>query len=59
MKLLNEIVLLLFQGRISGPAMVGFLPYGPLGSQRAMKTVGQLPQVGACGCCVRLARVLF
>lgn len=58
MELLNEVVLPLLQGRISGPATVGFLPYGPLGSRRAMKTVGQLPQVGACGCCLGLARVL-
>lgn len=45
---MNEVVLPLFQGRISGPAMGGFLPSGPLGSQRAKKTVEQLPQVGAC-----------
>lgn len=48
----------LFQGRTSGPVTVGFLPYGPLGSQKAMKTVGQLPQVGACGCSVGLAHAL-
>lgn len=45
---LNEVVLPLFQGRTSGPATGGFLLSGPLGSPRAMKIVGQLPQVGAC-----------
>lgn len=58
MKVLNVVVLPLFQGHISGPVTVGSLPYGPLGSQRAMKTVGQLPQVRACGCCVGLAHML-
>lgn len=55
---MNEIVLPLFQGHISGPATGGFLRSGPLGSQRAMKTIGQLPQVGACECCVRLAHMV-
>lgn len=55
---MNEVILPLFQGHISGPVMGGFLLSGPLGSQRAMKTVGQLPQVGTCEHSVGLAHVL-
>lgn len=54
----NEVVLPLSQGRISGPVMGGFLQSEPLGRPRAMKTVGQLPQVGVCECRVGLARGL-
>lgn len=38
--------------------MGGFLLSGPLGSQRATKTVGQLPQVGLCERSAGLARLL-